>query len=59
VINEIVMVTITQPEGSQNGAFLFVGPARRGHIGPSSFELVSGGADFDAGKLAFGMKNGC
>jgi hypothetical protein len=59
IIDDLVMVTITQPEGSQNGALLFVGPAGRGHIGPGSFELVSGGANFDAGKLAFGMKNGC
>jgi hypothetical protein len=59
VINGIVLVTITQPEGSQNGALLFVGPARREHIGPGSFEQVSGGANFDAGVLAFGMKNGC
>jgi hypothetical protein len=59
IITGIVLVTITQPEGSQNGAFLFVGPARRGHIGPGSFEQVSGGANFDAGVLAFGMKNGC
>jgi hypothetical protein len=59
IINDIVLVTITQQEGSQNGALLFVGRARRGHIGPGSFEQVSGGANFDAGVLAFGMKNGC
>jgi hypothetical protein len=59
IINGLLMATITQQEGSQNGALLFVGPVRSGHIGGGLFQLVSGGADFDSGSLVFGAKNGC
>jgi hypothetical protein len=59
VVNGILMATITQPLSGQNGALTFVASANRGNIGLGMFEDIEGGSNFDAGALAFGMKNGC
>jgi hypothetical protein len=59
VINDILVATIQEPLYGQNGALMFVASAHRGHIGQGIFENVEGGSNFDAGALAFGMKNGC
>ncbi|HEV3092142.1 MAG TPA: hypothetical protein VGX91_11955 [Candidatus Cybelea sp.] len=59
VIRGTLVATIQEPLYGQNGALLFIGSADRARIGPGLFENVEGGSNFDAGKLAFGMKNGC
>jgi hypothetical protein len=59
VSKDILVVTITEPLGSQNGALLFIAHANDGDIGKGIFEDDRGGSDFDTGTLAFGMKGGC
>jgi hypothetical protein len=59
VLNGILIATITEPLYGQNGALVFTAHANDGHIGQGIFENVEGGSNFDAGALAFGMKNGC
>jgi hypothetical protein len=59
VINNVFVATFNIPsdEGSISG-LVFVGPASKGDIGNGFTELVSG-AENIAGRLAFGVKNGC
>jgi hypothetical protein len=59
VIKGILVATITEPLYGQNGALMFISSAHRGNIGKGLFENIEGGSNFDAGVLAFGMKNGC
>jgi hypothetical protein len=59
VLNDILMATIQEPLYGQNGALMFIASANHGNIGQGIFENVEGGSNFDFGKLAFGMKNGC
>jgi|SRR5580658_10290657 hypothetical protein len=59
VVNGLLMVTIVEPEGSQNGALIFVGRAKTGAIGHGIYQDVVGGSNFDFGSVVFGTKNGC
>jgi hypothetical protein len=59
VIKGILMATISEPLYGQNGALMFTASASHGNIGQGIFENIEGGSNFDAGALAFGMKNGC
>jgi hypothetical protein len=59
VINRILVATIQEPLNGSNGSLMFTAPASHGHIGPGVFENVEGGEQYDAGKLMFGIKNGC
>jgi hypothetical protein len=59
VINHTLVATIPVQGYGQNAGLVFIGSADRGKIGPGVFEDVYGGADFDSGALAFGMKGGC
>jgi hypothetical protein len=59
VMNHLLIATITEPLYGQNGALMFIAPAKRGHIGVGVFENIEGGSNFDAGTLTFGTKNGC
>ena len=59
VSDGILVATIQEPLGSQNGALMFVAHTIHGGIGQGIFEAVAGGSDFDAGNLAFGTRNGC
>jgi hypothetical protein len=38
---------------------MFIASASHGYIGQGILENIEGGSNFDAGALAFGMKNGC
>jgi hypothetical protein len=59
VINDILVATIVEPLYGQNGALQFTVPVKHGRPGEGIFENIEGGSNFDAGSLAFGMKNGC
>jgi len=59
VKNRLLVATITEPLYGQNGALMFIVPAKRGQIGQGIFENIEGGSNFDAGTLVFGAKNGC
>lgn len=60
IIDHTLVATI-EVEGlsGETAGLVFIGSADRGKIGPGVFEDVLGGADFDAGALAFAMKGGC
>jgi hypothetical protein len=59
VINHTLVATIPVQGYGQNAGLVFIGSANPDNIGPGVFEDVYGGADFDSGALAFGMKGGC
>jgi hypothetical protein len=59
VINHTLVATIPVQGYGQNAGLVFIGSANLDNIGPGVFEDVYGGADFDSGALAFGMKGGC
>jgi hypothetical protein len=59
VINHTLVATIPVEGYGQNAGLVFIGSANRDNIGGGVFEDVYGGADFDSGALAFGMKGGC
>jgi hypothetical protein len=59
VTNHTLVATIPVEGYGQNAGLVFIGSANRDNIGPGVFEDVYGGADFDSGALAFGMKGGC
>lgn len=59
VFNHTFVATVTAQAYSQNAGLVFIGRADRTKIGNGVFEDVYGGADFDSGALAFGMKGGC
>jgi hypothetical protein len=59
VINHTLVATIPVQGYGQNAGLVFIGSADRDNIGPGVFEDVYGGADFDSGALAFGLKGGC
>jgi hypothetical protein len=58
VINHTLVATIPVQGYGQNAGLVFIGSANL-DIGPGVFEDVYGGADFDSGALAFGMKDSC
>jgi hypothetical protein len=59
VFNHTFVATVTAQAYSQNAGLVYIGRADRTTIGNGVFEDVYGGADFDSGALAFGMKGGC
>lgn len=59
VMDDILVVNITEPLYGQNGALMFIAHANRGHIGQGVYENIEGGSNFDRGTLVFGMKGGC
>ncbi|MGB8909615.1 MAG: hypothetical protein WCC84_12800 [Candidatus Cybelea sp.] len=59
VLNHTLVATIPAQGYSQNAGLVFIGSAHRGNIGPGVFDDVYGGAPFDEGALAFGLKGGC
>jgi hypothetical protein len=58
-INHTLVATIPAQGYGQNAGLVFIGSPNRDNIGPGIFEDVYGGADFDSGALAFGMKDSC
>jgi hypothetical protein len=59
IMDGIFIASIVKPSGSQNGVLQFTAHGGGGRIGSGVFENLEGGAEFDAGSLAVGMKNGC